>query len=159
MSSVRNAAAALVGIKGIAVRDAANVLRSSPAAVIRDAGNVLRSFFSALAASASPTSVSGAVSSSTAASVTTDATTATPSAGTSPYTYAWAAADGNTWTINTPTAAKTSFTSPAIAPGVTISAFFRCTVTDAGGATTVTNNVEASATNLGSEGGGGTITP
>lgn len=159
MSSVRNAAGALVAIKGISVRDASNVLRAAPAAVIRDAGNVLRSFFTSITAAASPNVVSGAVSSSTAAAATTDNTKATPTGGIAPFNYLWSAISGTGWTIGSATAATTSFTSPAVAAGSTVVATFSCKITDSSGATAVTDIVEASVTNLGSESSGGQVQP
>ena len=159
MSAVRDAGNVLRDIKGISVRDAANVLRAAPSASIRDAGNVLRSFFSALSAVASPDFVSGLVSSSTSTSITTDATTASPTGGVSPFTYAWSAVNAAGWGINNPTSASTRFASPTVAPGNFAEGSIQSVITDAAGNKATTNTVLASANNIGSSGGGGTITP
>lgn len=66
--------------------------------------------------------------------LTTDATTVTPSGGTGPYTYAWTLVSGDTLTINSPTAATTTFTgTPAY--NSNLSGVYRCTVTDSLAAT------------------------
>jgi hypothetical protein len=80
-----------------------------------------------MTASASPTSL---YQSTTFASGTTSSTTVTPSGGTAPYTYAWALLTGDTLTVNSPTAATTTFTATGLTSGQSKSATYRCTVTD-----------------------------
>lgn len=158
--AIRDGSNVLRTARGVAKRDDGNVLRTIKTIKKRDAGNVLRTVWQSMTAAASPSSVSGVVSSSVAAPVTTDSTKATPSGGAGPFTYAWAAVGGNTWTINNPAADTTSFTSPAISPGASESASFVCTITDATGATAATNIVTATASNIGSEpSSGGGLTP
>jgi hypothetical protein len=81
----------------------------------------------AFSASASPANVSGFRLGSGA--VTTNATTVTPTGGTGPYTYAWSLVSGDTFTVNSPTAATTTFTT-GLTTGQDKSAVYRCTVTD-----------------------------
>jgi hypothetical protein len=61
--------------------------------------------------------------------VTTDSTIVTPTGGTGPYTYAWALVSGDAFTVNSPTAATTTFSTTLIS-GQEKSAVYRCTVTD-----------------------------
>src|SRR5688572_28071070 len=82
-----------------------------------------------------------------AGSVTTDAVavTVTPGTGTSPYTYVWTKVSGADFTINTPSAASTTFTR-TMAAEEDISAVYKCTVTDNTGQEqekTVTVNAES----------------
>jgi hypothetical protein len=64
-------------------------------------------------------------------SVTTDpATVVTASGGTSPYTYAWANVEGDAATVNSPTAATTTFTHSLTLVAPTKSGVYECTVTD-----------------------------
>lgn len=68
--------------------------------------------------------------------VTTQATTATGSGGTEPYTYLWSevTSDG-AWTITAPSSRTTSFRATSLAENDTRSGTFKCTVTDARGRT------------------------
>lgn len=66
--------------------------------------------------------------------VTTDATTVTPSGGTGPYTYAWSYVSGDTHIVAlSPTADTTAFGAPTAY--AELDAVWKCTVTDAGGLT------------------------
>lgn len=98
-------------------------------------------FFTALSASASPSFVSG---SDTGVVVTTNTSTATPTGGFGPFTYAWAFVSGDAVTVVSPTLATTAFRGGAMGVGETRNAIFRCTVTDtATGFTAITNDVAA----------------
>lgn len=132
-------------ISGISVRDGAGTLRTVSEVRARDANNVSRIVFSTAAdfiASASPNPVSGY--SFGVGTATTVSTTATPTGGTGPYTYAWTliAHDGPVDpTAGTPTAATTTFTQTSIPSNFFYSATFRCTVTDSLMATATTECV------------------
>lgn len=71
---------------------------------------------------------------SNAGSVTSSAAVAVASGGTSPYTYAWTKVSGDTFTVTSPTAASTTF-STSLTNGQTKSGVYRCTATDAASAT------------------------
>lgn len=88
---------------------------------------------------ASPTFVSGGRAG--PGSVTTGTTTATPTGGQAPYTYSWARVGAGSGTPTAPTAATTAFTR-GMGLGETADETFRCTVTDALGAT-ATADVDA----------------
>lgn len=64
-------------------------------------------------------------------SVTTNSVTVTASNGLAPYTYAWSFVSGITATVNSPSAATTTFTRSGT--GQTINGTYRCTVTDSTG--------------------------
>lgn len=127
-------------------RDAGNTLRTIALIKKRDASNVLRTVFSALSASAAPAAVAGYGNSASAVDITTAPTTATPTGGVAPYTYAWSSASG--WTVNSPTSATTSFTATGVIAGSMEQADFTCTVTDAATIAAQTNAVTATAQNL-----------
>jgi len=63
---------------------------------------------------------------------TTNAITATPAGGVTPYAYSWAKVSGDTFTIGAATAATTDFSASGTAPE-TKGATYRVTVTDAAG--------------------------
>jgi hypothetical protein len=68
--------------------------------------------------------------------LTTDATVATASGGTPPYTYAWTWANGGTGiTINSPTADTTTFSGTHVSDGTVLTGTAMITVTDAASAT------------------------
>jgi hypothetical protein len=77
---------------------------------------------------AAPTSASG--SRNGAGAVTSNSVTITPSVGLAPYTYAWTYISGTVLTVTSPTAAATTF-STTLTNGQSVSAVYRCTVTDA----------------------------
>ena len=91
-----------------------------------------------LAASANPTSVTGAGSGFAPETVTTGSTTVTAAGGVAPYTYNWVrvSGDANIRTTN-PAAATTRFEYVNMPVGASASAIFRCTVTDAALATVI----------------------
>ena len=66
-------------------------------------------------------------------SVTSGAATATASGGAGGYTYAWTYVSGDSFTINSPTSASTTFTTTLVSGGYKLGNY-RCTVTS-GGAT------------------------
>lgn len=98
-------------------------------------------WFSALSASAAPDFVSGTAGVPT---VVTSPSTATPSGGIGPFTYAWAFLSGGAITAVSPTSATTVFQGTGMASPETRTSFFECTITDTGtGLSAVTNTVEA----------------
>ena len=70
-----------------------------------------------------------------ASSLTTASVTGTPSGGTAPYTYSWAKQSGGSITVNSPTAATSTFVASGLASGENRTAVYRLTVTDALSAT------------------------
>lgn len=92
----------------------------------------------ALSASVSPATLTKV---GTASSLSTASTTVTPSQGTPGYTYAWTWLSGGSGvTINSPTAASTTFSATGLALEETRGGVARCTVTDSASAT-VTKDV------------------
>src|SRR3546814_17491377 len=74
-------------VKGFKMRDAANVLRTAQTIRMRDASNVLRTVWTALSASASPSTVTGTRGSfgPSALVVTRNNTPGTPAGGVGPF--------------------------------------------------------------------------
>lgn len=115
-------------------RDESNVLRTFTRVRARDAGNVLRVVYdttgaSSFAATASPANTHGIGN----GSATTNTTTVTPTGGTAPYFHAWTRVsytNSTPPTINSPTAATTTFTQTNLDAGGVDRAVFRDTVTD-----------------------------
>lgn len=66
--------------------------------------------------------------------VTSSTDTASASGGAGGYTYAWSYQSGDSYTINSPTSAATTFTTN-VGVGVLKSGVYRCTVTDSLSAT------------------------
>lgn len=78
-------------------------------------------------------------------SLTSSPATGTGSGGTAPYTYAWTYVSGNSYTINSPSSASTTFTT-SLTAGQLKSGVYRCTVTDSLSATasdTITVEMES----------------
>jgi hypothetical protein len=71
----------------------------------------------------------------TTSTLTTDTTTATPTGGVGPYTYAWTKVSGATLTVTASTSATTAFQATGLAVGEARDATYRCTVTDSTAAT------------------------
>ncbi len=140
-------------VSEIVVRDENNVPRTVSEIWVRDENNVSRQVWGGvagggssttpLAATASPDTVSGAISRKIAGPVATNSTTVTATGGTMSYSYAWA--PQAEWTIGNPNAATTSFTATSVAPSDSKEASFACTVSD--GITSVTVTVSALASN------------
>jgi hypothetical protein len=98
-----------------------------------DSISVSISRFAALTVSLSTTNRSK---SGTTATLTTAAVTATAAGGAGPYDYAWSKFSGGNITATAPNSDRTNFTATGLsAAGETRTAKFRCTVTDANGAT------------------------
>lgn len=89
----------------------------------------------AMTASASPSTLYKA---GPGSSQTTASTTVTVSGGTSPYTYAWTLVTGDTLTVDSPSAATTTFTKTSIPSLGAYEATYRCTVTDSTSGTPLT---------------------
>lgn len=102
---------------------------------------------SGFGASASPDTVNGYYrgSSGAAQNITTGAVRASVTGALGSPTYAWVqtGASAYTWTINSPSAASTTFTAASVGAGSDASAAFTCIVTDSGRTTyaVVTANV------------------
>lgn len=140
-------------IKAVKVRRSGGVTKDVFAGSVRNA-TALKRFFTqsgTITVTADPASVSGYTALPGSATISTNSTTATPTGGASPYTYAWTfvSSDGGTWVIASPTTAATKFTCAGVAADIDYSAVFRCTVTDAVGGTG-TVDVPAYVSNLGS---------
>jgi hypothetical protein len=156
MLAARDNSGVLRNIAMIRVRDAGNVLRTISDGMARDAAGALRAFFGTLSVSVAPEEVTGGANSSGSPQVQTQIATATPSGGTSPYTYLWERTDagGDTWSIASPTSASTRFLAQGVGPNTTATAEFACTVIDAHGLEAVSADIAASATNFSTLGGG-----
>lgn len=146
---IRDAGGTLRTIVRVRVRDETNVLRTIQRISARaSSANLFKTVFQPFAAAITPSPVDGFLAGTATASVTTSAVTATPTGGTSPYTYAWAQTGSSpyAWTINSPAIASTSFTAAAVEVGAYATNLFQVTITDANGAT-ATANVSASVRN------------
>lgn len=103
-----------------------------------------------LTGSVSPATVSGECHRTSAGNcaATTTAATAAGGGGVPVYTYAWQYVSGDTATIDSPTAATTTFTRTAAASlaGHPYSGLFSCVVTDHDGNTVTTSNVTVNTT-------------
>ena len=72
--------------------------------------------------------------------------TATASGGTAPYTYAWTKVSGDSITIDSASAATTTFRATSVAAGEMRTATFRCTATDSTGGTPLTATADINVT-------------
>jgi hypothetical protein len=142
---IRDASGTLRAITGVAVRDAGGVLRQIKTIKARDAAGVLRVVFNGFKVSASPSSTTGYCYSPGFTTAITGIVTANVTGGTAPFTYAWTADSG--WSALSPTNYATSFRSPGLSPGDEANGSAYVTVTDANGATAVSNTVDLYATN------------
>lgn len=98
--------------------------------------NIVATFSTPVTLAASPASVSGLAFAADFGSspVTTAATTLTPTGGTAPYTYAYAITTEPSYglvTIDSPSAATTTFTHNGVGAGEVLTATATATVTDA----------------------------
>jgi hypothetical protein len=150
MSGFRDASG-LRQIAGISIRDADNVLRTVSSAYLRTAAGTLRKFFGSMSAVAAPATKRAFGNSTGTLDITVSPVEATVTGGAAPFTYLWERTDagGESWTITVPTGAITGFTAEDVPPGETITATFKCTVTDAATTEAETNEVTATAVNLG----------
>lgn len=137
-------------ITEIQMRDGANTPRDLVELWVRDSNNVPRLIWSIappMSATATPAPVFGSTLGTGVA--TTDPTTATPTGGTPPYSYAWQLVSydaGVPPTADSSNSATTTFTQTGIVVGDGLSATFRCLVTDSTPGTPLsayTNNVGA----------------
>jgi hypothetical protein len=111
------------------VRKAGATLLASSARI--RSGGALKAFFSTLAANLSAYSIFGYVTSASARAVNSSPVTATATGAVGTPTYLWTRTDGGAqaWTINSPTAATTTF-GTTCSPTDEFVATFKCTVTD-----------------------------
>lgn len=148
-TTIRDATNTARNITGIAVRDDVGTLRTISEVRARDTNGTLRLVWSSappLSVAASPDYVFGVTLG--GGSVATGNTTATPTGGTAPYTYAWTvtAFDNSvTPSVTAPTSATTSFLQTNIGLGESFSATFQIEVTDSNALTAV-DTVSASFT-------------
>lgn len=151
MFRVRDATGAYRTITRLRVRDG-SITRLIRTVKVMDANGVtlrtVASLAPPLSLSINPSTVSGSVNTALPTPVTTSATTATPSGGIGPYSYAWAVEqpDYGVVTIGAPTNATTTFTHTRTNLGDLVFALATCTVTDGLGQT-ASANVTARFTN------------
>lgn len=99
-------------------------------------GGGWKQYFTSLGLSISPALVSGGHASPNGnGTATTGTATAAVQGGTGPFTYAWALVSSTAHTVLSPGAAATAFQKGSPGGDPTYSATYRCTVTDATGAT------------------------
>lgn len=149
---VRDAGNVLVEIGASFIRDPSNVLVEVSEEAIRDVSGVHTYFAPGgpFTVDVTPDSFGGRLSPGPGA-VTTSEVVATPTGGTAPYSYLWTRtdADPSVWQILSPTAAATQFRAEGVGPEDTLTATFKCTVTDSLGATADSADVNAQAINYG----------
>lgn len=100
-------------------------------------------FYAALSVPLDKSSVSGSGTGN--GPFTTDAVTGTPTGGAGGYTYLWEYVSGDSLTVNTATAAATTFTGSDTAPG-SLAAVYRLKVTDSLGNSGYSSNVSIALT-------------
>lgn len=139
---MRDTAGTLRTITRVRMRDAAGVLRTIQRIRMRDAAGVLRTVYQYLSLAVDTNFAYGANGFGAPSGVVTSSTvTATPTGGTGPYTYLWAWVSGDIGiTINSPTSAGTDFTA-TVGGASPKFATYTVTVTDANGATAVSEPV------------------
>jgi hypothetical protein len=126
-------------ISEIVIRDGTNTPRTISEIRVRDSNNVSRVIYSTapdLSASAEPPDVFGIDYGTGTAN--SNETVVTASGGAAPYTYAWTVLSHTSATpptVDSPTAAATTFTQTGIGPSDYVSASFQCLVTDDNGTT------------------------
>lgn len=119
--------------------------------MVNDVLETVAVFADLLTVSVEPTQVLGFGISPSSTTVFTGSTTATPTGGLGPYTYAWtlvSSSGGVTPVATQPNFATTAFAKPSVPAFSVFSAVFRCTVTDSFGST-ATADVSATFENLG----------
>jgi hypothetical protein len=114
--------------------------------VWRNIAGVWKQITSLMTASATPTNVGFVKVGGGTSVLTSDATTATPTGGTGPFTYVWSQVGGDSMTINTPNAASTTF-SKSVPDAAGFTGYFVCTITDSLGAVAATNTVQCDLAN------------
>lgn len=132
----------------IAARDAGNVVQTIQEGWIRTTAG-LKQLFGQFVVSLSRSSVIARTNSGAAVPITSPSVTCNVEGGSEPFTYAWTKTAGVAgWTIGSPAAATTNFTSPALGPGESEAATFICTVTDAAGHILASSPVTVTASNI-----------
>jgi len=151
MIQVRTASG-LADLATVKVRDAGG-LSAIAAVKVRTASGldtVWSGVGSTLAAVIAPTAFGGAAGSGSIA-VSSEVVSVSVTGGKAPYTYLWSkvgAPDAN-WTIPFATAFETRFTHAAVPAYDSRTAAFKCTVTDANGATVDSGDCDVSVENFG----------
>lgn len=133
-------------VSGIALRTPGGNLFQASSGYMRTPGGNLFRFFSALAASASPATVTGTGYSRGAITISTNQTTVAVIGGVPPYTGSWTTADAG-WSAMSPTLTTTSFRSSGVGAGEVHSATFTYSVTDSAG-NTASADVAATVENI-----------
>jgi len=154
----RDASNVLSEIGGYFVRDASNVLVEIGEEWVRDETNTLRLVYSSSGSVLTldyPPEAYGGGASASEIIVATTSVTVTVTGGRAPYTYLWSKVGGPDpdWVISAPANKTTVFRRFEVAAGAAYAADFICTVTDANGASAVTDAITANVLNYGDLGG------
>jgi len=132
----------------VEARDAGNVSRVIKEGWIRTTDG-LKQLFGEFIVSLSRSSLTAHTNSAMTVPVTSLPVTCNVTGGSAPYSYAWSKTSGAAgWSIDSPSAASTTFTSPALGPGDEEVATFICTVTDAAGHVLASSAVTITARNI-----------
>lgn len=109
-----------------------------------------------LTVTATPLAAYGARAVDAAVNVNCEQITASATGGTPPYSYLWTEVGSTpeSWAIEFPNAAVTRFSCDSVGPGDVFAAAFKCTATDATGATGDTPSVNVNVQNYGGISGG-----